>query len=442
MAAALSDTRGCAVGRSAAAAAPPQRGDGHNRPVLGLIRALWHRDLDTVHWLLLGQMIMFTGIAAIFPVVPLYVARHGGGATAIAAFVAGPMIANALVQLPAGRLVDRVGPRRVMLGSRLIFAAASFLLFANLGPLWLLGAFRVVQGASGGAYVPALRVALADLTAPDHRAERYSELQAAEMVGLLIGPAIGGAIALWQDSGIFLVSGIGVLLGLGPLLRYRQPVDAERERDAVPAPRGWWRRRGIIVPALALISSGALISMYDVVWPQYLIARDYSSLVIGLSISLYAVPILLLAGTAGRLADRVNRRLLMLGSFLVLAATVVTYPLLHFIGWILLVGMVEAVAEMFTEPTLFATISESAPRELRGRAMGIGGMFEFAGSAGGAGILGSLYGVGVALPFQGAALMCIGSALLCGLALPRGNPGRGAPDATSIHSPVDAEIRG
>src|SRR5207253_2393206 len=32
-----------------------------------------------VFWLLSGQVVMFTGVAAIFPIAPLYVAAHGGG---------------------------------------------------------------------------------------------------------------------------------------------------------------------------------------------------------------------------------------------------------------------------------------------------------------------------------------------------------------------------
>ena len=54
-----------------------------------------------VFWLLSSQLIMFTGIAALFPIAPLYVAHRGGSAVAIAAFVAGPLIANTVVQVPA-----------------------------------------------------------------------------------------------------------------------------------------------------------------------------------------------------------------------------------------------------------------------------------------------------------------------------------------------------
>ncbi|MGA9112401.1 MAG: MFS transporter, partial [Candidatus Dormiibacterota bacterium] len=187
--------------------------------MLELIRALLTRRLEPVHRLLLAQLVMFAGIAALFPVVPLYVRAHGGSSADIALFVAGPLVSNTLAQVPAGHLVDRVGRKPVLIGSRLAFAVLSLALFANLGPLWLLALLRVGQGASSGAYLPALRTALADLTPAGHRGSRYAQLQACEMVGLLVGPAIGGAIALWQYSGIFAASGVSVLVGLGTLAR-------------------------------------------------------------------------------------------------------------------------------------------------------------------------------------------------------------------------------
>ena len=58
--------------------------------VLELIRALLTRRLEPVHRLLLAQLVMFAGIAALFPVVPLYVRAHGGSSADIALFVAGP----------------------------------------------------------------------------------------------------------------------------------------------------------------------------------------------------------------------------------------------------------------------------------------------------------------------------------------------------------------
>jgi MFS family permease len=401
--------------------------------VLEILRALLTRRLEPAHRLLLGQLVMFTGIAALFPVVPLYVRSHGGTSADIALFVAGPLVASTLVQLPTGHLVDRIGRKPVLIGSRLLYAALSGGLFLNLGPLWLLALLRVGQGASGGAYVPALRAALADLTPPGERGHRYAQLQGCEMVGLLLGPAIGGAIALWEYSGIFAASGIAVLLGLGAIIRMPETRGAAIEASSpAPAPsaasRWWWLRPALLVPSVALAAAGTMFAMYDVVWPQYLNARGYDSLVIGLSISFFAVPILLLTGPGGRLSDRADRRLLVPAALCVVAACAFTYPWLRSIFPILAVGTVESLAVMLVEPSLFAVISESTTASLRGRAMGVGGLFEAGGGAFGAGVLGALYGIAEPLPFLGGATVCLLAAAVCSRALPRHRPPGAAPD--------------
>ena len=401
--------------------------------MLEILRALLTRRLEPAHRLLLGQLVMFTGIAALFPVVPLYVRSHGGTSADIALFVAGPLVASTLVQLPTGHLVDRIGRKPVLIGSRLLYAALSGGLFLNLGPLWLLALLRVGQGASGGAYVPALRAALADLTPPGERGHRYAQLQGCEMVGLLLGPAIGGAIALWEYSGIFAASGIAVLLGLGAIIRMPETRGAGIEASSpAPAPsaasRWWWLRPALLVPSVALAAAGTMFAMYDVVWPQYLNARGYDSLVIGLSISFFAVPILLLTGPGGRLSDRADRRLLVPAALCVVAACAFTYPWLRSIFPILAVGTVESLAVMLVEPSLFAVISESTTASLRGRAMGGGGLFEAGGGAFGAGVLGALYGIAEPLPFLGGATVCLLAAAVCSRALPRHRPPGAAPD--------------
>jgi hypothetical protein len=79
---------------------------------------------------------------------------------------------------------------------------------------------------------------------------------------------------------------------------------------------------------------------------------------------------------------------------------------------------VEAVAWVVVEPTLYAVVSDSAEAAIRGRAMGLGGFFEAGGGALGAGVLGTLYGIGPPLPFLGGAGLCLLAAAACAAGLP------------------------
>jgi DHA1 family multidrug resistance protein-like MFS transporter len=319
-----------------------------------------------------------------------------------------------------------------------VYGALALLLFVDVGPLWLLAVLRTLMGVASGSYVPALRAALVDLSGPQKRAERFSQLQAVEMVGLLVGPFLGGLIALWRDAGIFLIAGAANLVGLVPMWRIPE-TRVLHDSEGRPARLRWWRAPGIVVPCLGLAALGTVFSMYDVVWPLYLSARAYSSLIIGLSISLYAVPILVLARPGGRLSDRSNRRWLMVASFVVCGSCAALYPTLRALAPILVLGSVEACGFVLIAPTLFAVIGDSAPSAQRGRAMGIGGLFEFGGSAFGAAVLGTLYGFGEGIAFWGAAGGLFLAAILCALALPPRPPGGVHPAAAEVSGvPLDA----
>jgi MFS family permease len=292
----------------------------------------------------------------------------------------------------------------------------------------VLTAIRIVMGACAGAYVPALRAALTDLSAPDQRAQRFSQLQAYEMVGLLVGPLVGGAAALWRDSAVFGITGLSMFIGLGAMFRVPETRAAPAATVVKKERFLWWRMRGIVVPIAALFAVGTIWSMYDVVWPQYLAARGYDPLVIGLSVSLFALPILVLARAGGRLADRSDRRKLVTAGLIVVAVCASIYPFLQALAVILTVGSIEAVATVILEPSLFAVIGDSTPESVRGRAMGLGGLYQFSGMAFGAAVLGSLYGVNAGLPFWcGSGILLLG-ALVCAAWLP-GRP------AVATHTP-------
>jgi len=384
-----------------------------------------------VLWLLTSSLVLSMGVCAMFPFVPLYVRSHGGGSVAIAMFVAGPMLANAMVQIPAGRLADRIGRRPVLLVALCGFAVLSALLALDRGPLWLLGLFRAGTGIFGGAYSPAMRAALADLSRPEERAERFGQSQSFFMVGLLVGPAVGGVLATVQGNLIFVCAAVAavaaaVLIALTvPETLHHARAEASRHDRAHLARPGWWRTRGVLVPVAGLAAMGLMMSMYDVVWPLYLNGRGQGTLVIGFSVTLFAIPFLVLSRAGGRMADRGNRRLMIGVNFAVAAGTAMLYPLIHPLWLILIVGMVEAIAWVTTEPILYAVLTDASPVDARGEAMAAGGLAEFAGGSVGALALGSLYGVGEAIPFwSGAGVLAMAGAL-CVMLVPARAAARG-----------------
>lgn len=125
---------------------------------LPVLTAEFHTALNTAQWVILGYLLCIT------------------------AFL-----------LPAGRLADMLGRKRVFLTGFLLFAGSSALCGLAPGIGWLVAA-RVLQGI-GGALVQANSPALVTQAFPSNeRGRALGIVSAIVSVGLLSGPMVGGLI--------------------------------------------------------------------------------------------------------------------------------------------------------------------------------------------------------------------------------------------------------
>jgi MFS family permease len=322
-------------------------------------------------------------------------------------FAAG-FIGRAAAQYPAGWLADRVGRRPLLLGSLIVYALI-FPLYVLPIPVGALVVIRFVHSLAGGAFVPAAMALAADLTPETSRGRVFSQLRASDMVGLLLGPAIGGFVAGFRLEYVFgagavicLVAAL-VLMGLPSAAAVRGgPVEA----DLAPV-----RPRLLLRMLLPILVLGAPVSWtfgaYDSVWSLYLTSRGASTLVVGLSFATYALPIVLFAGLAAGLSDRLGHlragRLTLLTHGLLAAA----YPLIASVPVLVVIGVAEGGLTAAGMPALNAEASRRAPAGAQGRTQGVYQLGLNVAQVAGAVVTGALYGLGAVPAFVGVAAVCL-----------------------------------
>ncbi len=330
----------------------------------------WPRAL----WVLcLATLIIQTGYGTILPLLPIYAERRGFSLPWIGAMAALYALASFVGQWVLGPRSDRLGRRRLLvLGAGITCAATALFVLAVPAPFYL--GFRVLQGIGAAAFLPAANALVGDLVPDAQRGSAYGYLSSASMAGFALGPLVGGVLSsIWGLSAPFVFGAVLSGLAMLGLMRGLGQTPSERvlliESTSI-ATR--WSFSAAVWP-LYVVNFGwtGLIGMYDTVWSLYMRFLGASNLVIGLSFTFFAVPLLVSNFLGGRLANARSRRgALIFGGSLLNAGTVFLYIASRSVWLSIGVSMLEAFSMSLIGPALQAQLMDRIPRELRGTVQG------------------------------------------------------------------------
>lgn len=147
----------------------------------------------------------------------VYAAQVGLPISLVALFVALPVLASAVIQVPIGALSDRVDRRYVMIGMALlaILADILFITYADPSPEFLIG-FALMFGMAIFTLFPLAVAHANDHATPDSFVRTSGGLLLLFGLGSIVGPlAAGAAMGQFGPSGLFMVTLVthcGVLL--------------------------------------------------------------------------------------------------------------------------------------------------------------------------------------------------------------------------------------
>ncbi|MDQ2630199.1 MAG: MFS transporter [Actinomycetota bacterium] len=244
--------------------------------------------------------------AAIAPLLPEYVDELGltkaEAGILSAAYAAGTLLGA----LPAGYVASQMGPRRTVIAGLLTLGVSS-LLFGFANQIVLLDAARFVQGIAG-ALIWAGALTWLIMSAPEER--RGSVIGTAlgtAVAGALLGPALG-AIAGEIGTELVFSSVLLVTVALS-LAAARLPETNKPERQTWGDAMGTLVSRPVLESALFVAVPSVMFGAIEVLVPLRIDDLGGGHLLIAGGFILGASLEAALAPIAGRLSDRVGRRL-------------------------------------------------------------------------------------------------------------------------------------
>jgi MFS family permease len=317
-------------------------------------------------------------------------------------------LTQALLQIPAGALSDRIGRKPVIIAGLLLFAAGS-IIAASADSVYGVIVGRAMQGA--GAIASAIMALVTDLTREQHRMKAMASIGASIglsfSVALVAGPwlaAIGGLQAIFGLTAVLALVGVVITTWLVP----SPPLQRHRDATAVwPEVKQQLANKALWPLNLGIFLLHALMVAIFVAIPLQLVAagvasQHHSWLYLPVLLAAFAlmVPFIIIAEKRQQMKSVVVTGAVIIALSLLLMATAsqvwhwAALMLMYFWGFNLM------------EASLPSWLSKIAPAGAKGSAMGIYSSMQFLGA-----FLGGSLG-GWVLASYGSAVLFVTLALL------------------------------
>ncbi len=349
------------------------------------------------------NLLASVGFWFFLPLLPIFLSRRGGSGALVGAVFAAGLLASAAIRYPAGWAADRFGTRPVLIAA-LGLEAVLFLAYLPHLPLYAFIAIRFLHGAAAGAFWPAANGLIAEVAPPKELGRAFGLMQSTNMAGMIIGPAIGGLIALFNLSVVFVVAAVVSGLAAVAILTIRNV----RIEPTTEPPVGALSIARALLPLIVLgAGTSYMIGTFDTIWSLYMTYRGATTLAVGISFATFGIPALLVSARAGALGDRLGGQTLIVGSLLVTAFFSSIYPFIASVPWLIGLGLVEGAFTISGAPSLIAEVSRQAEPGHQGRTQGVFQTIQTAIQILGALAGGYLFTFGAAYAFLTISAVCL-----------------------------------
>jgi len=360
------------------------------------------------------------GNSILFIVIPLYVASLPAPWMPLPETLrAGILISvygliNAVLQPFIGASIDWLDRRKVFIQGGLVLmglASIGFIFATRFADLLML---RMLQGVGLAATIPAALAVLAANSEKQTRGGTMGVYTSARMLGLTLGPLIGGALydTLGFESA-FITAAAFIVLAIW-LVHIWVP-------EQVAADAGEVSRRfqlldrslfspGIVGSALAVFAMAGAFSMVVPLERQFNERLDQTAFQVGLAFSTLMISRLLLQVPLGRLSDHIGRKPVIVGGLLLMAPATLLLGEVQTTLQLIGLRVVQGIGSAGVAAPAFALAGDLAHEGSAGRQMSITTMGFGLGIAIGPLLAGGMAVFSFRLPFAVGALLLLTSA--------------------------------
>jgi len=292
-------------------------------------------------------------------------------------------IPGILISLPAGKLSDIVGRKKILLLSSIVFASAPFL-YLFITSFWQLLLVRFYHGFATAMFVPVANAAIAEKF-PSEKGKKMSTFSSITVAGRIIAPVLGGYIlsrgyvlpvADWNYHGLYIAVAVAGICALSTGLTLfgrskslgRVLQKSSQGKDHSPKAFGSWIKVASVgfVEAAQYYTFGA----YEYYLVGYATSLGLDSLSIGIVTGAQLAAIALVNPFAGIFSDKVGRKTPIILGLVVGSAPLIITPFAKSFFELILVSIVYGIGFSLVTSSTGPLVSDLVSKESYGSALG------------------------------------------------------------------------
>lgn len=338
------------------------------------------------------------GLGIVWPLIPVYAVELGAGGFVVGLVIASFNISRTLFSPLSGWISDRWGRKRFIVAGLIVYAGVSFLYVFSRDASSLV-AVRFFHGLASLFVVP-IAMALAADIAPERKLGLYmGTLNMAVMLGLGVGPVLGGVIrdTFGMDTA-FYAMGVLALLTCVLVILFIPPdkisLSGNQRRKAAPWAKIIRNRTVLGIVVMRFFSACGQGTVYTFL-PILAMKLGLTSTQVGVILSVNIFIIAFLQRSSGRLADRVNPKHLVVYGTFATGMTVLGMPFVDGFVMILILNILMGLANGISLPGGLVITGHL------GRSMGMASLMSITDAAWSMGMIVSPILSGLILDFTG-----------------------------------------
>jgi len=264
-----------------------------------------------------GLFAIFSSTISKSPVLPIFTAHLGAGLSGVGFIASVSAFTGVVMSIPAGILADRLGKRRMLVFSAIVFSTAPFL-YLFVTNIWQLALIRLYHGLATAIFIPVATAMVSELFHRE-RGGKIGWFSTSTLIGRFIAPIVGGSIIgvlvftpALSYKVVYLVCGAAGIITL--FLTFKIPVTEERQ-NKTPSWQETFRifqtvitSKGIIITSAVEASILFAYGTFETFIPLYALGIGLSAYEVGIFLSSQIITLALMKPLMGKFSDRHGRQ--------------------------------------------------------------------------------------------------------------------------------------